>query len=324
MSREDKVNFNRSENDQQWQLGGECVCVWGGGLVGIEKGSGDKTNARERGRRGRGVGRVKREGVGMNEGWKRSAWESGGQLYCSTQLALEKTDIKTEIRANWHQDRNQSKLTSRQTDIKTEIRANWHQDRNQSKLTSRQKSEQTDIKTEIRANWHQGKLTPRQKSEQTDIKTEIRANWHQGKLTSRQKSEQTNIKTEIRANWHQGKLTSRQKSEQTNIKTEIKKLALMWISHFQRFLTTPRVVLLKGRYNKCNTLLSPVGWKVALKWHVQVCMQIQPVNAPKKNNSTSKYFLPTHRSFSQSNCPCLEAFGPHRTNLHTMVAVQST
>ena len=75
----------------------------------------------------------------------------------------------------------------------------------------------------------------------------------------------------------------------------------MWISHFQSFLTIPQVVLLKRRYNKCYfTLLSPVGWKVAMKWHVQVCVQIKLVNAPKKNNNTSKYFLPTHCSFSQT------------------------
>ena len=68
----------------------------GGGWVHVEAwsrtsrgGSSDGRNAREGGRGGRGVRRVRREGAGMNEGWKRTPWESRGQLHCSTQRARQ-------------------------------------------------------------------------------------------------------------------------------------------------------------------------------------------------------------------------------------------
>ena len=93
--KEDKVNLNCSENDQQWRAEWGSGRGGGGGGVRAEAwwasrgGSSGGRNAREGGRGGRGARRVRREGAGMNEGWKRTPWESRGQLHCSTQSARQ-------------------------------------------------------------------------------------------------------------------------------------------------------------------------------------------------------------------------------------------
>ena len=88
--KEDKVNLNCSNNDQQWRAG----WWWGGGGGHAEAwwasrgGSSDARNAREG---GRGRRRVRMEGAGMNEGWKRTPWENRGQLHCSTRCVPQQT-----------------------------------------------------------------------------------------------------------------------------------------------------------------------------------------------------------------------------------------